>query len=224
VPCRHGVPVAGKGDLVLSRARNVPLRPRDLHVLAHRETGRGLPEGCRVRPAEPLHAPGDPGVDPSPRDGVRDDRRGAEAGDAVGGDGLCLDPGRQARLQHDFPGEVRLARFRDHHAERYRANARRIDLMSLQQPADRVFPQCERPERRKGLAGLDERRAGTGDDSHPLICHDSSSNPAGRRRARVSTPVTGRQPRSVGHIQRGNSCLEALLLPRISAALLAGRR
>ena len=90
--------------------------------------------------------PGDPGADPPPSDGVRDDRRRPEAGDAVGRNRLRLDPGRQAGLEHDLPGEVGLAVLRHDHAERHRVDAGGIDLVSLQQAAHRVLRQGERAE------------------------------------------------------------------------------
>jgi hypothetical protein len=172
LPCGHRVPVAGKGDFVLPSARDVPLRPGELHVLAHAEAGGGLAERRRVRPAEPLHTAGDSSADTTARDGVRNDRRGPEAGDAVGRYGLRLDPGRQAGLEHDLPSEVRLPALGHDHAERHRVDAGRIDLVSLEKTPHRVLRQRQRTKRRKRLARLHERRAGAGYDGNPLIRRD----------------------------------------------------
>src|SRR5262245_2449077 len=101
--------MAREGDLVLPVAWNLPLASRDLHVLAHREAGRRLAKGGRVGPREPFDTAGDPAVDPTTRDRVRNDGRRAQSGDAVGGDRLSFDTGREIALEHDLARQIGLA-------------------------------------------------------------------------------------------------------------------
>jgi hypothetical protein len=146
---RDRVPVARERDLVLSLARDLPLPARDLHVLAHRQPGRGLLERGGVGSREPLDAAGDAAVDTPARDRVRDQRRGAKAGDAIGRHGLRFDGGRQAGLEHDLAREVRLPALGHHDAERERVDATRIHGMAFDETAHRVLRQRQRSQGRE---------------------------------------------------------------------------
>ncbi len=83
IASRHGVAVAGKCDLVLMLARDLPLLPGDLHVLTHQKPGRRLPEHLGVGTGERLNASCDAGVESASSDRIGDSRHGAKAGDAI---------------------------------------------------------------------------------------------------------------------------------------------
>ncbi len=153
-------------------------------MLTHGEPGRRLLKGRRVGAAQPFDAAGDPRFDPAVRDGVGNNRRRTQAGDAVGRNGLCLDMRRQIGFQHDFPREVRLALLRHDRSEREGFDPVRIDLVPLQQPADRVLGQRQGPDGRERLSRLHKRRACAGDDGNSMCAHlfsfAVSGDPTGR--------------------------------------------
>src|SRR5438445_2829454 len=168
---RHRVAVTGEGNLVLAGPRDAPFLARDLGVLAHGEASTRLIERARIRSAQPLDTARDAGADPPVRDGLGDDRRGTQAGNAVGGNRLCLDTRRQASLEDDFTREIRLAALGHHGAKGNGIDAFRIDVVALEKPAHRMLRERGGAERRKCFPSLDKGRAGAGNNGDSGITH-----------------------------------------------------
>src|SRR5262249_52361813 len=106
---------------------------------------------------------------------VRDDRRRAKAGDAVGGNGLRLDSRRQARLEHDLSREIGLSLLGHDDSEGERPDAGWIDVMPLEEAVHGVLRHREGAERGERLARLDERRACARDDRDATLGHGARS-------------------------------------------------
>src|SRR6267378_56654 len=83
--------------------------------------------------------------------------------------------GRQAGFEDDFPGKVRFATLGHDRTESNGVDPLRIDLVAIEEPAYGMFRERGRPDGRKRLPGLDERRASAGNNSDPVITHAAFS-------------------------------------------------
>src|SRR5467141_3504079 len=198
---RHRVAVAGEGNLILARSRDAPLLARDLGVLAHREAGARLVERARIRSAQPLDAARDAGADTPVRDGLGDDRRGTQAGDAVRGNRLCLYMRRQARFEYDLAGKVGFMALGHDCTESNGVDPLRIDLVAIEEPAYGMFRERSGSDGRKRFAGFDERRARAGNNGDPVITHKltplhESHIGAPARNCRTASRWRGARPRN----------------------------
>lgn len=136
--------MAAQRDLVLLLPRDAPLLSGDFHVPAHRETGGRLSKGRRIGSAEPFHPACDAGANAPLRNGIRNDRRRTQTRNAVGRDGLRLDGGGKASLEHDFPSEIGLALLRNDGAKGDGLNSCGINGVALQETPYGVLSELER--------------------------------------------------------------------------------
>src|SRR3989442_390084 len=131
---------------------------------------RGARPSCRARFSLMSNT-----ADAPVRDGLGDDRRGTQAGDAVRGNRLCLYMRRETRFEHDLAGKVRLMALGHDCTESNGVDPLRIDLVAIEEPAHRMFRERRGADRRKRLPGLDERRARAGNNGDPVITHAAFS-------------------------------------------------